>query len=314
MLYSCKPLFEKIKAQVGAEIDSFPIEDPPRVCIITTGDDEPSERYVRNKLRDFAEVGIEAEVKNFDTLKGIMDFLAVENINIEPIFDGIIVQRPILVEDAGSKLSAKMLAACMCSWMDIDGIAQNSGFVPPSVRGLDLLLREWNYDPAGKMAVVIGRGDVGRPVAEYLLGRDATVAVCHSRTTGSDREILMQCADILVGAAGLSEAIYPFESLPGIVIDYGITKGTDGKLHGDFTESAEDCMQLQTPVPGGMGLMVRAALLLNILDAYKRRRGNRDGRKVFRAFSGGNAPEDQESPEGYRHERGSNPSAGRSDR
>ena len=53
MLYSCKPLFEKIKAQVGAEIDNFPIEDPPRVCIITTGEDEPSARYVRNKLRDF---------------------------------------------------------------------------------------------------------------------------------------------------------------------------------------------------------------------------------------------------------------------
>lgn len=52
MLYSCKPLFEKIKAQVGAEIDNFPIEDPPRVCIITTGEDEPSARYVRNKLKE----------------------------------------------------------------------------------------------------------------------------------------------------------------------------------------------------------------------------------------------------------------------
>lgn len=55
MLYSCKPLFDKIKAQVGAEIDNFPLEDPPTVCIITTGEDEPSARYVRNKLRDFIE-------------------------------------------------------------------------------------------------------------------------------------------------------------------------------------------------------------------------------------------------------------------
>ena len=61
MLYSCKPLFERIKAQAAAEIDGFPLEDSPSVCIITTRVDEPSARYVRNKLRDFAELGIEAE-------------------------------------------------------------------------------------------------------------------------------------------------------------------------------------------------------------------------------------------------------------
>lgn len=271
MLYSCKPLFDKIKAQVGAEIDSFPIEDPPRVCIITTGDDEPSQRYVRNKLRDFKELGIVGKVMNFFSLNDILHFL--DNQEKKMSYDGIIVQRPILVKDASPQNAAAWVSDVINPRQDIDGVAPGSGIMPPSVRGLDLLLHEWDYDPSGKTAVVIGRGDVGRPVAEYLLGRDATVAVCHSRTTGTDREILMQCADILVGAAGLSEAIYPFESLPGIVIDYGITKGADGKLHGDFTENAEDCMQIQTPVPGGMGLMVRAALLLNILDAYKRRRG-----------------------------------------
>lgn len=271
MMYDCKPLFGKIKAQVGTEIDNFPLEDPPRVCIITTGDDEPSERYVRNKMRDFEEVGIVGKVMNFFLLSDILDFL--DNQKKKQHYDGIIVQRPILVKDASPKNAAVWVSDVINLCQDIDGVAPGSGFMSPAVRGLDLLLREWDYDPAEKTAVVLGRGDVGRPVAEYLLGRDATVAVCHSRTTGSDREILMQCADILVGAAGLSEAIYPYGSLPGIVIDYGITKGTDGKLHGDFTENAEDCMQLQTPVPGGMGLMVRAALLLNILDAYKRRRG-----------------------------------------
>lgn len=271
MLYNCKPLFEKIKAQVGAEIDSFPIEDPPRVCIITTGDDEPSQRYVRNKLRDFKELGIVGKVMNFFSLNDILHFL--DNQEKKMSYDGIIVQRPILVKDASPQNAAAWVSDVINPRQDIDGVAPGSGFMSPAVRGLDLLLREWDYDPAEKTAVVLGRGDVGRPVAEYLLGRDATVAVCHSRTTGSDREILMQCADILVGAAGLSKAIYPSGSLPGIVIDYGITKGADGKLHGDFIENTEDCMQLQTPVPGGMGLMVRAALLLNILDAYKRRRG-----------------------------------------
>lgn len=121
--------------------------------------------------------------------------------------------------------------------------------------------------------MVIGRGDVGRPVAEYLLGRDATVTVCHSKTYFTARQNAMKCADILIGAAGLKEAIFPtVRNRYSVIIDYGITKGPDGKLHGDFMERKSSTMQ-QTSVPGGMGLMVRAALLLNVVDAYKRRRG-----------------------------------------
>ena len=271
MIYSCKPLFEKIKAQVGAEIDSFPIEDPPTVCIITTGEDEPSARYVRNKLRDFEELGIVAEVKRFDTLFGIMLFL-IDN-KVKSDYDGIIVQRPILVSDATPKDASIMVANYMPPILDIDGVSTaRYGFLPPSARGLDLLLHEWDYDPAGKTAVVIGRGDVGRPVAEYLLGRDSAVAVCHSKTPESERDQLMCHADIIVGAAGLSEPIYPLAYPHGVVIDYGITKGADGKLHGDFVTGREDYLHYQTPVPGGMGLMGRAALLMNIVDAYKRRR------------------------------------------
>ena len=269
MLYNCKPLFEKIKAQVGAEIDSFPLEDPPRVCIITTGEDEPSDRYVRNKLRDFKELGIDWEIKRFDTIYDIGFILQNEN----SAYDGIIVQRPILVSDAVPKDAASWVSETMSPSQDIDGVVPGSGFMPPSVRGLDLLLTEWNCDPAGKTAVVIGRGDVGKPVAEYLLRRDATVTICHSKTPESERDQLMCHADIIVGAAGLSEPIYPLAYPHGVVIDYSITKGADGKLHGDFVTGREDYLHYQTPVPGGMGLMVRAGLLLNIVDSYKRRRG-----------------------------------------
>lgn len=273
MLYSCKPLFEKIKAQVGAEIDSFPIEDPPRVCIITTGEDEPSARYVRNKLRDFKEMGIEAEIKRFDTVCEIRRFL-------DPAcswraYDGIIVQRPILVSDASPKDAAAWVSEMINPGQDIDGVAPGSGFMSPAVRGLDLLLHEWEYDPSGKTAVVIGRGEVGKPVAEYLLSRNATVTVCHSKTP--DLTIINEVhrADIVVGAAGLKEPIYPsFREYGGVVIDYGITRYDDtGELHGDFEATSSNLVKYQTPVPGGMGLMVRAALLLNVLDAYKWRRG-----------------------------------------
>ena len=273
MLYSCKPLFEKIKAQVGAEIDSFPLEDPPTVCIITTGGDEPSARYVRNKLKDFDELGIMAEVKRFDTLHDLLCFL-IDN-EVKSDYDGIIVQRPILVSDSTPKEAAAQVADMMIPGQDIDGVVRDSGFMPPSVRGLDLLLAEWDYDPSGKTAVVIGRGDVGRPVAEYLLGRDATVTICHSKTSRKEVYRLMQNADIIVGGAGFQTPFVPLTHNEGaVVIDYGITKGHDGELHGDLWEADASCeVRYQTSVPGGMGLMVRAGLLMNIVDAYKRRRG-----------------------------------------
>lgn len=129
MIYSCKPLFEKIKAQVAAEIDSFPIEDPPTVCIITTGEDEPSARYVRNKLRDFTELGIEAEVKRFDTLHDLLCFL-IDN-EVKSDYDGIIVQRPILVSDASPKEAAGNVADFMRHDLDIDGVCYGSPFTPP---------------------------------------------------------------------------------------------------------------------------------------------------------------------------------------
>lgn len=271
MLYSCKPLFERIKAQVAAEIDSFPLEDPPTVCIITTGEDEPSARYVRNKLRDFDDLGIDAEVKNFDNITDLLHFL-IDNMKSD--YDGIIVQRPILVSDASPKEAAAQVADYMRPDLDIDGIAQGSPFVPPSVRGLDLLLQEWGYDLSGKTAIVIGRGDVGKPVAEYLLSRDATVTVCHSKTPIETMIKAMLESDILVGAAGLKNPIMQnVKCSESVVIDYGITKGEDGKLHGDFQSGLAQYYKYHTAVPGGMGLMVRAGLLLNIVDAYERRRG-----------------------------------------
>lgn len=266
MLYSCKSLFQRIKIQVAEEVARF--KEKPHVLVVTTGYDEPSERYVRNKVKDFADVGIECTVFSAKTREELLNTI-VEN---GAWADGIIVQRPILIPGWDTKQANKEVALVMPSHADIDGIKRDSSFMPPSVRGLDLLLHEWDYDPAGKTAVVIGRGDVGRPVAEYLLRRNATVTVCHSRTPDVTLWEAMKSADILVGAAGLKYPIYPgTRKHIGVVIDYGITKGNDGKLHGDFEDNGYCTQnQKQTSVPGGMGLMVRAALLLNILDAYRK--------------------------------------------
>lgn len=269
MLYSCKELFERVKAQVAQEIDGFPIDDPPKVCVVTSGNDEPSQRYVRNKLRDFKELGIDGEEIRVDNSMQLMYFLA----NNARKYDGVIVQRPIEVLGGTPKEMAQRVAANMPPEVDIDGIAPGSEFIPPSVRGLDILLQEWSYDPAGKTAVVIGRGEVGKPVAEYLMGRDATVTICHSKTSRKEVYRLMRNADIIVGGAGIQTPFVPLTHNEGaVVIDYGITKGSGGELHGDLWEADASCeVRYQTSVPGGMGLMVRAGLLLNIVDAYKRK-------------------------------------------
>lgn len=276
MLYSCKPLFERIKAEVVGKIDSLPFEgDAPRVAIIQCGEDEPSSRYIRNKLRDFDEVGILADVFRFPAGYTVGDALKkILVLSEDDTYCGIIVQRPILVSDASPRDAEARVAEYIPAAMDIDGIVPGSGFMPPSVRGLDILLKEWDIDPAGKSAVVIGRGEVGRPVAEYLIGRDATVTVCHSRTPEDVLEDAIQCSDICIGAADMDELL-PVSGWPGtVVVDYGIKPGPDGKLHGNFAQSDMtniDRSIRQTPVPGGMGLMVRAGLLLNIVDAKKRR-------------------------------------------
>lgn len=275
MLYSCKPLFERIKAEVVGKIDRLPFEgDAPRVAIIQCGEDEPSSRYIRNKLRDFEEVGILADVIRFPASCRIGDvctkMMEIENCGA---YCGIIVQRPILVSDASPKDAAQWVADYMSAGMDIDGVVPGSSFMPPSVRGLDILLKEWGIDPAGRTAVVIGRGEVGRPVAEYLIGRDATVTICHSKTPRSDLYAALKTADIVVGAAGLKSPLYPDLHSDAVVIDYGIRPGAGGKLHGDIADAEGSYCKYKTAVPGGMGLMVRAGLLLNIVDAYKRRRG-----------------------------------------
>ena len=272
MLYSCKPLFERVKQEVVGKIDKLPFEgDAPRVAIIQCGEDEPSSRYIRNKLRDFEEVGILADVIRYPASCEIGDvctkIMELENCGA---YCGIIVQRPVLVSDESPRDAAQWVADYMPAAMDIDGVVPGSDFLPPSVRGLHILLREWGYNPAGKTAVVIGRGDVGRPVAKYLLDMGATVTVTHSKTPRSDLYAALKAADIVVGAAGLKSPLYPDLRSDAVVIDYGIRPGAGGKLHGDIADAEGSYCKYKTAVPGGMGLMVRAGLLLNIVDAMER--------------------------------------------
>lgn len=134
MLYSCKPLFERIKAEVVGKIDRLPFEgDAPRVAIIQCGDDEPSSRYIRNKLKDFTEVGILADVIRYsDTVELLAVQKKVFELGNDPRYCGVLVQRPVLVGDASPRDAAEGVVEVMDPRQDIDGAMDISDFLPTS--------------------------------------------------------------------------------------------------------------------------------------------------------------------------------------
>jgi methylenetetrahydrofolate dehydrogenase (NADP+)/methenyltetrahydrofolate cyclohydrolase len=140
--------------------------------------------------------------------------------------------------------------------------------VPCTPRGAMYLLKKYGIDPAGKRAVVIGRSNiVGKPIAQLLLAADATVTVCHSKT--AELQSLTREADIVVAAIGKPEFLKASMVKPGcVVIDVGINR-TGGGLVGDVDyQGVSRVASWITPVPGGIGPMTTASLLLNTLERY----------------------------------------------
>ena len=274
MKFDAKAVLDRIKIDIREKLNGS--ARPPKVLIITTGYDEPSERYVRNKCRDFDEVGIKYKVKNVTTIGKLLK--VIDAANNDTHIDGIIVQRPIILDDPIGISDQHRLEQGVASWIypkkDIDGARKDSPYPTACVRALDILLAETNYTVCGKHALVIGRGEVGMPVARRLLDLDASVTVAHSKTPAYDLKCLIRMSDIVIGAAGVKTPIEVLSIgfVPSLIVDYGITKDDQGNLHGDlYVTYPENPYMTYTAVPGGMGLLVRAALLMNIMDAYDKR-------------------------------------------
>lgn len=250
----------------------------PGLAVVLVGEDPGSQSYVRMKERDCAEVGIAsldfrrpADITQSD-LNEIID----QN-NADPAVHGILVQLPLpkgLDEEAAlERISPER---------DADGLhPENMGRLVRGIRaaractpwGVMAMLDHYGIDPAGKRAVVIGRSSiVGKPMALMLLERNATVTVCHSRTV--DLPAVCREADILVAAIGRPGMITAEYVKPGaVVIDVGINR-TDAGLVGDVDFAAvEPIASWITPVPGGVGPMTRAMLVMNTAEAAARAAG-----------------------------------------
>ena len=228
--------------------------------IIQVGDVEASNRYVRNKVKDAEEVGLEAHVVKFpesatqaEVEKGIADIVLAET--SRPA--GIIVQLPL-----PAHIDKDRLTDLIPFRMDVDGFKLGSPYHPCTPAGIVYYLNACNFRFDGAHVVIIGRSEiVGKPLAQMLTDMNCTVTLCHSHTKNLAQHIyhcdLIVCA---VGKAGFLNC-YPIY-VP--VVDVGINFNSEGKLVGD-------CMNTEgrqvTPVPGGVGLLTRCALLENMAQA-----------------------------------------------
>ena len=295
---------EQIKQEVAREIDRLWAEHEVRPCLaaVRVGDDAASAVYVRNKVRASEEVGIRSEHHALPATTTAVELAdLIESLNTRSDVDGILVQLPLPggLEEAG-------IIEAIDPAKDVDGFHPiNVGrlsmgrptLVPCTPAGIIELLERSKIAINGTNACVVGRSQiVGRPMAQLLLQRDATVTICHSRTR--DLESVTRQADLLIVAIGRPCFVGREHIKPGAtVIDVGMNRVTDEAtarrlfgadaekrleaisrrgytLVGDVNSSESDGVAgWRTPVPGGVGLLTVAMLMRNTLKAAKLRRG-----------------------------------------
>ena len=249
----------------------------PGLVVIIIGENPASKVYVANKHKACAEVGIYSEVVQMPetiTKEELLEQIIALNEN--SAINGILLQLPL--PDHLQEHETEFLNAIQPD-KDVDGFHPvNVGklaigqehLVPCTPSGCIKMLELANIDIAGKHAVIVGRSNiVGKPMANLLLMRNATVTICHSRTI--DLASYTQHADILVVAIGKPKFVTKDMVKPGaVVIDVGINRNLDKKLVGDVDfEQVKEVAGAITPVPGGVGLLTIAMLLSNTIKAVK---------------------------------------------
>jgi methylenetetrahydrofolate dehydrogenase (NADP+) / methenyltetrahydrofolate cyclohydrolase len=248
----------------------------PALAIILVGDDPASDVYTRHKVKDSTETGLRAHLERHPADLPEASLLArIRQLNADPAVHGILVQLPL-----PSHMDASQVIETIAPAKDVDGFHVASagalmvgrpGFLPCTPYGCMKMLESIGQDLRGKHAVVIGRSNiVGKPMAMMLLQKHATVTICHSAT--ADLGALTRQADIVVAAVGKRNVLTADMVKPGaVVIDVGMNRDDAGRLCGDVDfEGVREVAGWITPVPGGVGPMTRAMLLVNTLEAAER--------------------------------------------
>jgi methylenetetrahydrofolate dehydrogenase (NADP+) / methenyltetrahydrofolate cyclohydrolase len=257
----------------------------PHLAAILVGNDGGSETYVASKVKNCEEIGFESTLIRFhESIEESILMDEINQLNNDPLVDGILVQLPL-----PKHLNADKVIEAINPDKDVDGFhPTNVGklvqgldtFISATPYGIMLMLEYYKINTKGKHAVIIGRSNiVGRPMSILLSGNTAygncTVTLCHSHTHNL-KEICLQ-ADIIVAALGKPGFLTADMVKPGaVIIDVGITRVADAtaakgfRIKGDVAyDEVSKVASAITPVPGGVGLMTIAGLLMNTLKAYK---------------------------------------------
>ena len=269
------------RESIAEQVKALPQDKLGKIglAVILVGDDPASKVYVRNKINGCAEVGIASTLEAMPADSTFEQVAAkIEQFNADPAISGILLQLPV-----PRHLDEAALLHLIDPSKDVDGChyvqkgklwTGEPELIPCTPYGVMKLLDHYSIPLEGRNAVVVGRSNlVGKPLAQLLLDRNATVTVCHSRTR--DLGSITSRADIVCVAIGKAKFLKADMVKEGaVVIDVGMDRDENGKLCGDvdFAEVAPKCSYI-TPVPGGVGPMTVTMLLQNTVTAYKLSRG-----------------------------------------
>ena len=266
-------ILEDIKKKVSK------LDKKPHLAVILVGNDVASQIYVRNKKKTANMLGITSTVIEMDENVSEEDVLKeIENLNNNEDVTGILVQMPL-----PKHINKDKIVCAIDPKKDVDCFTpENVGklslgmepyFYPVTPQGIIMLLDYYNIELEGKHVVIIGRSNiVGKPMVQLLLRRNATVTICHSKTKDLE-ETIKKTADIVISAVGKKVVRCKMVKNKAVFVDVGISRDTNDKLTGDlnweldfnnFNEVIE-YFEYISPVPGGVGPMTIASLMLNVL-------------------------------------------------
>ena len=273
-----KALAQKMQAELAEKTAKLKEKSgqTPGLVVILVGENPASQVYVRNKERSAIAAGFRSEViRVSDSITQEELLFLINRYNQDPTWNGILVQLPL-----PAHIDEEAVLLAIDPEKDVDGFhPTNMGrlwsghpvMIPCTPAGIMEMLREYNVELEGKRAVVIGRSNiVGKPMAQLLLAKNATVTLTHSRTHHL-AEIAKQ-ADILIVAIGRGHFVTKdFVKEGAVVIDVGMNRDENGKLIGDVKfDEVSEIVSLITPVPGGVGPMTITMLMEQTYQAFKR--------------------------------------------
>ncbi|HGD1109693.1 TPA: bifunctional methylenetetrahydrofolate dehydrogenase/methenyltetrahydrofolate cyclohydrolase [Streptococcus agalactiae] len=273
-----KALSQKMQAELGRKVERLKEQHGiiPGLAVILVGDNPASQVYVRNKERSALEAGFKSETLRLSesiSQEELIDI--IHQYNEDKSIHGILVQLPL-----PQHINDKKIILAIDPKKDVDGFhPMNTGhlwsgrpmMVPCTPAGIMEMFREYHVDLEGKHAVIIGRSNiVGKPMAQLLLDKNATVTLTHSRTRNLS-EVTKE-ADILIVAIGQGHFVTKdFVKEGAVVIDVGMNRDENGKLIGDVVfEQVAEVASMLTPVPGGVGPMTITMLLEQTYQAALR--------------------------------------------